>query len=61
MSELRRWHVALLLALAVGAVILACAVGTLAALLVSDLVQVEWRPPGGDGDLVAALAALTIG
>lgn len=51
-SELRRWHVGLLLALAVGLMVLGCAVGTLAALVMSDLVQVEWRAPGDSGGLV---------
>jgi hypothetical protein len=53
--ELRHWHVGLLAALAVGLVVLACAVGTLAALLVTDLVEVQWRPPGGDSGLVVDL------
>ncbi|HEY9013485.1 MAG TPA: hypothetical protein VIM84_00265 [Gemmatimonadales bacterium] len=53
--ELRHWHVGLLLALTIGLVILGCAVGTLAALLMSDLVSVDWRPPSDGAGLVVAL------
>jgi len=55
-SRLHRGHVALLLVVAVGLVILTCAAGILAALLMSGLVEVSWRDTPGDPSVGIALA-----
>lgn len=48
--------VALLLTVAVGLMLVLCALSVLAALLVSGLVEVGWRAPDDGGGLVAVLA-----
>jgi hypothetical protein len=60
-SRLHRGHVGLLLAVAVGLVVLTCAAGVLAALVMSDLVQVSWRTVPGDPGVGIALARRLIG
>jgi len=59
-SRLHRGHVALLVGVAVGLVVLMCAAGILAALVVSDLVQVSWREAPGDPGVGVALAVLGV-
>lgn len=54
-ARLHRGHVALLLVVAVGLVLLLCAVGTLAALLVSDLIEISWRTSPADPGVGIAL------
>ena len=49
-TRLHRGHVALLVVVAVGLVMLMCAAGILAALVMSGLVSVGWREaPGNPG------------
>lgn len=58
-SRLHRGHVALLVGVAVGLVLLLCAVGVLAAALMSGLVEVGWKQPPADPLVGVALALLS--
>lgn len=59
-AQLHRGHVALLLTVAVGLVVLTCAAGVLAALMMSGLVQVGWREGPLDPGCGVAHAPLAV-
>lgn len=60
-AQLHRGHVALLVTVAVGLVLLTCAAGVLAALVMSGLISVGWAEGPGDVGCGVALARLAVG